>query len=109
MHSWHGRSRATPEVTHKCCLVAIDAAAGPLLIEVDLAGDATISTALALARAALVRDRLPCDIDWDGAAAGIWGQRCERAAVPQDGDRIEVYRPLPADPRERRRRRAAQR
>lgn len=98
-----------PEVTRKRCLVAIDASGGPLLIEVDLAGDATVDAALALARAALVRDRRPCDLDLDRAAAGIWGQRCERSAVPLDGDRIEVYRPLPADPRERRRRRAARR
>ena len=96
-----------PEPTRKRCLVAIDAAAGPLLIEVDLAGDATIAHALAQARAALPGDSLPCDIDWNGAATGLWGQRCARAAVPRDGDRIEVYRPLAADPRERRRRRAA--
>jgi putative ubiquitin-RnfH superfamily antitoxin RatB of RatAB toxin-antitoxin module len=98
-----------PEPTRKRCLVAIDAADGPLLIEVDLAGDASIDAALAQARAAARLDNLPCDIDWDGAAVGVWGQRRKRAAVPLDGDRIEVYRPLPADPRERRRRRAAQR
>jgi putative ubiquitin-RnfH superfamily antitoxin RatB of RatAB toxin-antitoxin module len=98
-----------PEAARKRCLVAIDATAGPLLITVDLAGAATVGTALAQARAAVESERQPCDIDWEGAAAGIWGQRCARAAVPQDGDRIEVYRPLPADPRERRRRRAAQR
>ena len=98
-----------PDPARKRCLVAIDAAGGPLLIELDLAGDATVATALAQARATLLRDRRPCDIDWDGAVAGIWGQRRERMAVPQDGDRIEVYRPLPADPRERRRRRAAKR
>jgi putative ubiquitin-RnfH superfamily antitoxin RatB of RatAB toxin-antitoxin module len=98
-----------PEVSRKRCLVAIDAAGGPLLIEVELGCDATIDSALALARAAARPRGLPCDIDWDGAAVGVWGQRCERAAVPLDGDRIEVYRPLPADPRERRRRRAARR
>ena len=96
-----------PEATRKRCLVAIDAATGPLLIELDLAADATVGAALAQARAALLRDSLPCDVDWDGAATGIWGERCERAALPNDGDRIEVYRPLLADPRERRRRRAA--
>jgi len=98
-----------PEATHKRCLVAIDAASGPLLIEVELAGDASVDTALALARAATQRARLACDVDWDAAAAGIWGRRCERTAVPRDGDRIELYRPLLADPRERRRRRAAKR
>jgi putative ubiquitin-RnfH superfamily antitoxin RatB of RatAB toxin-antitoxin module len=98
-----------PEAHRKRCLVAVDAAGGPLLIEVDLAGDASIAAALAQARAAASFSGLPCDIDWDGAAVGVWGQRCGRAAVPLDGDRIEIYRPLPADPRERRRRRAMQR
>jgi putative ubiquitin-RnfH superfamily antitoxin RatB of RatAB toxin-antitoxin module len=98
-----------PDATRKRCLVAIDAATGPLLIELELPLDATIGAALAAARVAAQRDRLPADIDWDGAATGVWGERRERSAVPQDGDRIELYRPLPADPRERRRRRAAQR
>jgi putative ubiquitin-RnfH superfamily antitoxin RatB of RatAB toxin-antitoxin module len=76
---------------------------------VDLAGDASVAVALAQARSAAPRDSLKCVTDWDHAAVGIWGQRCERAAVPREGDRIEVYRPLPADPRERRRQRAAKR
>jgi putative ubiquitin-RnfH superfamily antitoxin RatB of RatAB toxin-antitoxin module len=44
--------------------------------------------------------------DWDGAATGLWGKRCERSALVQPGDRLEIYRPLVADPRERRRKRA---
>lgn len=44
-------------------------------------------------------------IDWENAAAGVWGVRRERDAVPCDGDRIELYRPLLADPRQRRRQR----
>jgi uncharacterized protein len=39
---------------------------------------------------------------------GIFGQRVEVARVLQAGDRVEIYRPLPDDPKERRRRRAAE-
>jgi uncharacterized protein len=91
----------------KRCLVAIDAAAGPLLIELDLPSGATIAEALAQARGALPAEHAAAaSIDWDNAATGIWGMRRERSAVPRDGDRIELYRPLPADPRQQRRTRA---
>jgi hypothetical protein len=90
----------------KHCLVAIDAVAGPLLIEVDLSAGATIADALAQARAAFPPGHASAAIDWDAAAAGIWGLRRERSAVPRDGDRIELYRQLAADPRQQRRTRA---
>ena len=44
-------------------------------------------------------------IPWD-ADVGIFGELCGRAAVPRDGDRIEIYRPLRLDPKESRRARA---
>jgi uncharacterized protein len=34
---------------------------------------------------------------------GIFGRRIEPGAVLADGDRVEIYRPLEADPREARR------
>lgn len=34
---------------------------------------------------------------------GIFGKLVERSTVLREGDRIEVYRPLKADPRDRRR------
>ncbi|MEP1554967.1 MAG: RnfH family protein [Paraglaciecola sp.] len=37
---------------------------------------------------------------------GIWNRTCKTSDVPKDGDRIEIYRPLIADPKEVRRRRA---
>lgn len=91
------------EGERKHCLIAIDAAAGPLLTELDLPRHASIADALAAARANLPA---PGGIDWEGGATGIWGQRRERSAVPRDGDRIELYRALSADPREQRRARA---
>jgi uncharacterized protein len=44
-------------------------------------------------------------IDWD-AAAGIFGEPCARNRVVENGDRIELYRPLAVDPKESRRKRA---
>ena len=39
---------------------------------------------------------------------GVWGRLVERDQVLQAGDRIEIYRPLKIDPREARRRLAAE-
>lgn len=44
-------------------------------------------------------------IPWDSAAVGVFGVQCRRADPVADGDRIELYRPLKRDPRERRRER----
>ena len=48
-------------------------------------------------------DRLPPNL-----AIGIWGHPVTADHVVADGDRIEIYRPLVADPREARRELAAQ-
>ncbi len=39
-------------------------------------------------------------------AVGIWSRRCELDTALRDGDRVEVYRPLVADPKAQRRSRA---
>src|SRR3989337_2209424 len=44
----------------------------------------------------------------DECAVGIWGQLAERGQRLQQGDRVEIYRPLTIDPREARRALAAQ-
>jgi len=36
-------------------------------------------------------------------AVGVWGRRCAPGDAVHDGDRIEIYRPLQADPKEARR------
>ena len=38
--------------------------------------------------------------------AGIWGRACAGDTALREGDRVEVYRPLEADPKEMRRARA---
>ena len=43
------------------------------------------------------------EIDLASLAVGVWGNVASRSVVVRDGDRIELYRPLPADPRDARR------
>ncbi len=64
----------------------------------------SVADALRLARAQAAADEVPWDAD-----VGIFGELCSRDAVPRDGDRIEIYRPLKSDPKESRRARAAAR
>ena len=90
----------------KRCLIAVDTAAQPVLLELTLPAGATIAEALVAARQQLGQQSSASQVDWERAATGIWGVRCDRASVPRDGDRIELYRALPADPRQRRRQRA---
>jgi putative ubiquitin-RnfH superfamily antitoxin RatB of RatAB toxin-antitoxin module len=45
-------------------------------------------------------------IDLSKDKVGIWNRTCKLSDFPKNGDRIEVYRPLIADPKEVRRRRA---
>ncbi|MCC2615314.1 RnfH family protein [Aestuariibacter halophilus] len=46
------------------------------------------------------------DIDLSVNKVGIWNRTCKLSDTPKDGDRIEIYRPLIADPKEVRKRRA---
>ncbi len=68
---------------------------------VTLPEGATVAEALEQARA----QAAGIDVPWT-ADVGIFGESCDRTAVPRDGDRIEIYRPLRADPKESRRERA---
>jgi len=51
------------------------------------------------------------EIDWDKAVTGVFGTRASLSTTLQPHDRVEIYRPLGADPRQARhmrlRRRAA--
>lgn len=42
--------------------------------------------------------------DFSNFTLGVWGRPVEPGYKVQDGDRIEIYRPLDIDPREARRR-----
>lgn len=46
------------------------------------------------------------EVDLGACSTGIWNRVQPRETVLKDGDRIEIYRPLEIDPKERRRQRA---
>jgi len=74
-------------------------------IEVRLATGATVADAIERSDIAA---RLP-DVDIAGAPVGIFGKRVRRDTTLGDGDRVELYRRLIADPKVARRRRASPR
>ncbi len=90
----------------KRCTVAWATPARQYLWSVELPAGASIADALAAARTQLPA-ALAAQVPWDSAPVGIFGQLRSRSQTCLDGDRIEIYRPLVADPRERRRERVA--
>ena len=48
------------------------------------------------------------DLELEDAKVGIFGKAASMTTVLSDGDRVEIYRPLIADPKEVRRKRAAE-
>jgi uncharacterized protein len=94
----------------KRCVVAYATPDHQYLWTVDLPEAATIADALNIARG-LAASTLTTrgtrveieEVPWDTAPVGVHGEVRERQDVPNDGDRIEIYRPLHSDPRERRR------
>jgi uncharacterized protein len=74
-------------------------------IELQLPEGATVAQALARSGLAALHP----EADIAQCPVGIFGNAAARHAIVADGDRIEVYRPLLADPKELRRRRATQR
>lgn len=72
------------------------------LSEVALPAGATVGDAVA---ACGVLERRP-EIGAVAPDVGIWGRPCGLAQPLEDGDRVEIYRPLTVDPKEARRVRA---
>lgn len=71
------------------------------VVEVELPDGAAVADALAAAR---VVERFP---EFSAATpVGVWSRRCDPTTRLRDGDRVEVYRPLQADPKAMRRARA---
>ncbi len=66
----------------------------------------TVGSVLALPE---VRMRFPELDAMPPPRVGVWGRACDAARLLRDGDRIEIYRPLQADPKDARRQRAARR
>jgi hypothetical protein len=72
------------------------------LLEVVIANNTTVEQAI---KGSGIMSRFP-EIDLDVQKVGIWNRTCKLSDLPSKGDRIEIYRPLIADPKEARRLRA---
>lgn len=82
--------------------VAIALADRQEVVELELAAGATAEEAV---RASGLAERFP-QVDFTRARLGIWSRAVPGATALRDGDRVEIYRPLEADPKDQRRRRA---
>jgi putative ubiquitin-RnfH superfamily antitoxin RatB of RatAB toxin-antitoxin module len=74
-----------------------------VILTVDVPENATAETAIATSG---ILNRFP-EIDLTKNKIGIFGKVCSFDRVLRQGDRVEIYRPLIADPKEARRARAA--
>jgi putative ubiquitin-RnfH superfamily antitoxin RatB of RatAB toxin-antitoxin module len=72
------------------------------VIELELSPGATVGEAIAAAQLAR---RFP-EADLAAMRAGIWSREARATARLREGDRVELYRELKADPKDMRRRRA---
>ena len=85
-------------------LIAYAGPAWQFEVAVEAPSGTTLEQALALHAeqiAALLNGR-------EAAATGVWGKVHTSHYVLREGDRIELYRPLMADPKQARRKRAGQ-
>jgi putative ubiquitin-RnfH superfamily antitoxin RatB of RatAB toxin-antitoxin module len=73
------------------------------VVEIDLPEGSTVADAIAAVNPQL---RF-AGIGLETVEVGVWGVRATREAVLREGDRVELYRALRADPKDQRRRRAA--
>ncbi|BBN82097.1 UPF0125 protein [Pseudoalteromonas sp. A25] len=78
-------------VPHKATCVQVDVAEGTSAEQVVMQSG--------------ILDKCP-DIDATKLTLGIWNRTVKNHQVVKEGDRIEIYRPLIADPKDARRRRA---
>ncbi len=81
--------------------VAIAVPAHQEVVEIDLPEGSTVADAIA----AVASRAMPVGIDLATVEVGVWGSRVARDALLRDGDRVELYRALKADPKDQRRRR----
>lgn len=74
-----------------------------VILTVMVAPDTTVEAVIRLSG---ILERFP-EIDLAQAKVGIFSKPCTLDYIPRNKDRIEIYRPLIADPKEARRNRAA--
>ncbi len=69
------------------------------LISLAVDADTTVETAISLSA---IGDKFP-EEDLSSYQTGVWGKLVDRNHPLQDGDRLELYRPLLMNPRDARR------
>ena len=72
------------------------------LVRLDVTSGSTLADAIALSGLAAMFEGFELDLD----RVGIFGHKASPLRVLRAGDRVEIYRPLLADPKEVRRQRA---
>ncbi|MDQ7017424.1 MAG: RnfH family protein [Gammaproteobacteria bacterium] len=75
-----------------------------IILQFEIEKGSTVEQVL---QASGIFERFP-EIDTEKAKVGIFGKLCKRDVMPKAGDRIEIYRPLIADPKAVRKKRAAE-
>ncbi|MCB1831707.1 MAG: RnfH family protein, partial [Gammaproteobacteria bacterium] len=75
-----------------------------LVVALQVASDATLQSAIEQSG---ILQRFP-EIDIETVKVGIFGKASPLDAALNPGDRVEIYRPLIADPKEARKKRAAE-
>jgi uncharacterized protein len=75
-----------------------------LILEVTVPEGSTVEDAL---QASDIREHFP-EVDLGEAKVGIFGKLTKRDTILKPRDRVEIYRPLIADPKEVRKQRAAE-
>jgi len=73
------------------------------LLQVELPDGASVAEAI---EASGIREAFP-GLEVAAERVGIWGRKAALDQPLSDGDRVEIYRPLLAEPKEARRARAA--
>ena len=75
-----------------------------LILTVEVPAGATLEEAIRLAK---IQERFP-EIELETAKVGVFGKLSKLSASVRAGDRVEIYRPLLADPKAVRKKRAAE-
>ncbi|MBK8183535.1 MAG: RnfH family protein [Candidatus Competibacteraceae bacterium] len=75
-----------------------------VIIPIDVPEGSTLEQAIIQSR---IQERFS-DIDLQTAKVGVFGKLAKLTATVRPGDRVEIYRPLLADPKEVRKKRAAE-
>ncbi|MCB1874227.1 MAG: RnfH family protein [Chromatiaceae bacterium] len=103
-HSANALTRCTVTVERISVEVVYARPDEQLVVALQVASDATLQSAIEQSG---ILQRFP-EIDIETVKVGIFGKASPLDAALNPGDRVEIYRPLIADPKEARKKRAAE-